>query len=186
MDESILNHSKLVPMKNLVLILVTALTLSCCDKDDDKPRNPIHKLPPETQIGARTFGCLLDGAPFVPGNENLAKDCVFQYVNGHYFSLQGTTYINKESYRLGLSTDNLKIEEGKTYMLQSKIDGNASGKYFDDYANYTTSTEKGKMTITKLDFSKHIVSGTFFYDIKDSKGVTHKITNGRFDMPFTE
>lgn len=120
-------------------------------------------------------------------NQNLAKDCVYQYVNGYYFSLQGNTYVIKELILLGLSTDNLKIEQGKTYVLQAKIDGNASAKYFDDSGNFHTSpTEKGEMTITKLDFTKHIVSGIFFYDIKDSNGVLHKITNGRFDMPFTE
>jgi hypothetical protein len=173
-------------MKKLILILLATFSLSSCDKDDDKPKTELEKLPPATQTGAKTFGCLLDGVAFVPGNQNLAKDCVYQYVNGYYFSLQGTTYVNKESFRLGLSTDNLKIEEGKTYTLQNKIDGNASGKYFDNFGNYTTSTEKGEMTITKLDLTKNIVSGTFFYDIKDSKGVLHKITNGRFDMPFTQ
>ncbi len=173
-------------MKNLLFLILTVLTLTSCDKDDNKPKTELEKLPPATQTGARTFGCLLDGVAFIPGNENLAKDCVYQYVNGYYFSLQGTTYVNKESFRLGLSTDNLKIEEGKTYTLQNKIDGNASGKYFDDFGNYTTLTEKGEMTITKLDLTKNIVSGTFFYDIKDSNGILHKITNGRFDMSFTQ
>lgn len=174
-------------MKNILFLLLTTFTLSCCDKDDDRPKTELEKLPAATQTGAKTFGCLLDGVAFVPGNQNLAKDCVYQYVNGYYFSLQGNRYVNKELIRLGLSTDNLKIEEGKTYILQAKIDGNASAKYFDDYDNYhTSSTEKGEMTITKLDLTKNIVSGTFFYDIKDSKGVLHKITNGRFDMPFTQ
>ena len=178
---------KIVIMKNLILILLATFSLSCCDKNDDKPKTELEKLPPATTTGAKTFGCLLDGVAFVPGNQNLAKDCAYQYVNGYYFSLQGNKYVNKELIRLGLDTDNLKIEEGKTYVLQNKIDGNASAKYFDDYGNYnTSSTEKGEMTITKLDLTKNIVSGTFFYDIKDSKGVLHKITNGRFDMPFTQ
>lgn len=180
-------------MKNLFLILITALSLTCCDKDDNKPKLPIEQLPPATQIGAKTFGCLLDGVAFVPGNQNLAKQCVYQYVNGYYFSLQGDTYPKNQLIGLGLSTENLKIEEGKTYILQDKISGNASGNYYfgDDITGvnelkWTSKIEKGEMTITKLDFTKHIVSGTFFYDIKDSKGVVHKITNGRFDMPFTE
>lgn len=171
-------------MKNLILIILTTFTLSCCDKDDEKPKTELEKLPPATQTGSRTFGCLLDGVAFVPTKSNGSS--FYQYVNGYYFSLQGNMYVNKELILLGLSTDNLKIEEGKTYILQAKIDGNASGKYFDDLPNRTTSDEKGEMTITKLDLTKNIVSGTFFYDIKDSKGVLHKITNGRFDMPFTQ
>jgi hypothetical protein len=174
-------------MKNLLLLILTVFTLTSCDKDDDKPKTELEKLPPATQTGARTFGCLLDAVAFVSGNQNISKYFVYQYVNGYYFSLQGNRYVNKELILLGLSTDNLKIEEGKTYILQDKIDGNASAKYFDDYDDSrTTSIEKGEMTITKLYFNKHIVSGTFFYDIKDSKGVVHKITNGRFDMPFTQ
>jgi hypothetical protein len=171
-------------MKNLLLLILTVFTLTSCDKDDDKPKTELEKLPPATQTGAKTFGCLLDGVAFVPTKANGSS--FYQYVNGYYFSLQGNMYVNKELILLGLSTDNLKIEEGKTYILQAKIDGNASAKYFDDLPNRTTSTEKGEMTITKLDFTEHIVSGTFFYDIKDSKGVVHKITNGRFDMPFTQ
>jgi hypothetical protein len=171
-------------MKNLLLLILTVFTLTSCDKDDDKPKTELEKLPQATQTGARTFGCLLDGVAFVPTKANGSS--WYQYVNGYYFLVQGTIDINKEPFTLGLNTYNLKIEEGKTYILQNKIDGNASGVYFDDFGNYTTSTEKGEMTITKLDLTKNIVSGTFFYDIKDSKGVLHKITNGRFDMPFTQ
>lgn len=171
-------------MKNLLLLILTVFILTSCDKDD-KPKTELEKLPPATQTGARTFGCLLDGVAFVPTKSNCSS--FYQYVNGYYFSLQGNMYVNKELILLGLSTDNLKIEEGKTYILLDKIDGNASAKYFDDYDDSrTTSTEKGEMTITKLDLTKNIVSGTFFYDIKDSDGKLHKITNGRFDMPFTQ
>ncbi|TRX21641.1 hypothetical protein [Flavobacterium franklandianum] len=179
-------------MRNLLLLILTVFTLTSCDKDDDKPKTELEKLPPATQTGAKTFGCLLDGVAFVPGNQNLAKNCVYQYVNGYYFSLQGSTYPKNQLIGLGLSTDNLKIEEGKIYILQDKIDGNASGLYYfgDDITGIyelkrTSNVEKGEMKISKLDFTKHIVSGTFWYDIKDGKGVIHKIREGRFDMQYT-
>ncbi|MBP6758965.1 MAG: hypothetical protein KA133_06915 [Flavobacterium sp.] len=182
-------------MKRLLFLLVTILTLTCCDKDDKNPENPIDRLPPATQTGARTFGCLLDGVAFVPGNQNFNLDCVYQYIIGdYYFTLQSSnTYPNNPSIGLGLNTFKLKIEEGKTYILQDNIDGNASGYYLfrNDITgvnefNETSNIEKGEMKITKLDFNKHIVSGTFWYDIKDSKGIIHRIREGRFDMPFTE
>nr|WP_315174344.1 hypothetical protein [uncultured Flavobacterium sp.] len=172
-------------MKNLLLLILTIFTLTSCDKDDDKPKTELEKLPPATQTGARTFGCLLDGVAFVPTKSNCSS--FYQYVNGYYFSLQGNKYVNKELILLGLSTDNLKIEEGKTYILLDKIDGNASAAYFDDIDNSRTSLmENGEMKITKLDLTKNIVSGTFWYDIKDGKGIVHKIREGRFDMPFTQ
>jgi hypothetical protein len=171
-------------VKYLLLLILTVFTLTSCDKDD-KPKTELEKLPPTTQTGARTFGCLLDGVAFVPTKSNCSS--FYQYVNGYYFSLQGNLYVNKEYILLGLSTDNLKIEEGKTYILQDKIDGNASAAYLNGNDSfYTSSIEKGEMKISKLDLIKHIVSGTFWYDIKEGKGVTHKIREGRFDMPFTQ
>nr|WP_315258202.1 hypothetical protein [uncultured Flavobacterium sp.] len=74
-------------MKNLLLLLTIALTLSCCDKDDDKPKNPIDQLPPATQIGANTFGCLLDGEVFKPGLTNNSYNCFYQLVDGEYYFL---------------------------------------------------------------------------------------------------
>jgi hypothetical protein len=178
-------------MKKLFLFLFAALILCSCDKDDDKPKTELEKLPPATQIGAKTFGCLLDGVAFVPTKSNGSS--FYQYVNGYYFSLQGDIYPKNQIITLGTSTHNLKIEEGKTYILQAKIDGNATGNYYfgDDITGVnelvrTTDIEKGEMTITKLDFTKNIVSGTFWYDIKDGKGVIHQIREGRFDMPFTQ
>jgi hypothetical protein len=55
-------------MKRILLLLVTTFSLCCCDKDDDKPQNPVSQLPPETQVGANTFGCLINGEPFVVSN----------------------------------------------------------------------------------------------------------------------
>ena len=58
-------------MKNIILILITTFTLSCCNKEDDNPQNPIDQLPLATQTGANTFGCLINGEPFVVTNTSL-------------------------------------------------------------------------------------------------------------------
>lgn len=36
----------------------------------------IESLPPATQIGANTFGCLIDGKVFVPNSESTLSDCI--------------------------------------------------------------------------------------------------------------
>jgi len=52
--------------------------------------------------------------------------------------------------------------------------------------NYTLATNTGELKIEKLDIKNNIVAGTFWYDIKDNKGVIHQIREGRFDMQFTK
>ena len=77
-------------MKNMIIILLTAFILFSCDKDDNpQPVQPVDQLPPATQIGANTFGCLLDGIVFKPGTGPNPLDCVYQFINGgYYFSFQ--------------------------------------------------------------------------------------------------
>jgi len=48
----------------LFLLIVGLILITSCDKDDDQ--NPLDKLPPITQNGAQTFGCLINGKPFIP------------------------------------------------------------------------------------------------------------------------
>lgn len=177
--------------KNYLLLILIAAFSICCNKDDNPAPTPtpISQLPPETQTGANTFGCLLDGQVFKPGLTNNSFDCVYQNINNeYYFSLQGNRRdTNNNLVRLGCSTQNLQITEGQTYQLKERINGNASGKYFFnlDFV-YTTSTEFGELKITKLDFTHNIVSGTFWYNIKDNQNIIHHITDGRFDMQFTQ
>ena len=52
--------------------------------------------------------------------------------------------------------------------------------------NYTSNLNTGELKITKLDFTNNIVSGTFWFDVKDNQNVVHQIRDGRFDMKFTQ
>ena len=56
--------------QSLLIIIATFLLLgSSCKKD--KLVNEIDKLPPATQTGANTFGCLVNGKAWIAQN----KDC---------------------------------------------------------------------------------------------------------------
>ncbi len=79
-------------MKNLILkfsillLLLACCTAVSCDKnDDDSPRDPISQLPPATQVGANTFGALLDGEPFRPGSVINPLICFYQLIDGEMF-----------------------------------------------------------------------------------------------------
>ncbi|MEZ4856437.1 MAG: hypothetical protein R2812_08200 [Gelidibacter sp.] len=175
-------------MKNILLLCMLAVTLSCCNKNDDQPANPIDQLPPATQTGANTFGCLLDGEVFLPDNLPNSTNCFYQLVNGgYYFTVRATNY-QSDLKVISIKTAQLQIAEGLTYNLYEEyISGNAFGNYtFNSNENYTSHTNTGELTITKLDFDNNIVSGTFFFDIEDQNGVVHEIREGRFDMQFTQ
>ena len=175
-------------MKKLLLLLLSTFALSCCNNDDDKPIAEINKLPPATQTGANTFGCLLDGKAFLPGNGQNTLDCVYQFVNDeYYFALQGNNEINNFSVLIGLSTNAKHIEQNNTYALNGNIPFNAYGTYALNGMFSTTdgATYTGELTITKLDEINHIVSGTFWFDIEDFQDNSHQIREGRFDMQYT-
>ena len=176
-------------MKQLLIVLTLILTLSCCKDDDVTPINPIDQLPPATQTGANTFGCLLDGKAFLPDGRHLSLDCIYQFVDGGYhFALQGNRRDElSHKITIALGTNKLEIEQGETYNLFENIDGNANGVYaYSINISYTTQIHTGKLTITKLDQINQIVSGTFWYDIKDYNDVVHHIREGRFDMHYTQ
>ncbi|WP_397337511.1 DUF6252 family protein [Paenimyroides tangerinum] len=53
---------------------------------------------------------------------------------------------------------------------------------YTDNINY-----KGEFTITKLDLQKQIISGTFWFDVKDPKtGEKIEVREGRFDTHFSQ
>lgn len=157
--------------------------MSSCNKDDD-PITPIDQLPPATQTGAGTFGCLVNGQPFIDNSGSF--NCFYQLVNGgYYFGIEGTD----EKYDIvdiGLFTNEKLIEDGQTYVLLENIPGNAFGSgYFLSTNNSgegatTNESENGQLKITKLDFENFIVSGTFSFDLLNpTTGETVKIRNGR-------
>jgi hypothetical protein len=103
-------------MKNLLFLFATVLTLSCCSKDDNKPTNPIDKLPPATQTGANTAGCLVNGKAFLPKGTGIVLNCIYQ--DGLNFGLRITENITNTSKSIFVSTLNQNLEVGKIYDLQ--------------------------------------------------------------------
>lgn len=112
-------------MKKLHFLLITALILlSSCHKDDD-PIAPIDQLPPATQTGAGTFGCLVNGKPFIDDSGSL--NCFYQFVNGgYYFGINGDDEIGN-LVSISIGTYNKELEENQIYPLTEAQDENAWG-----------------------------------------------------------
>ena len=176
--------------KNIILILIISTFFACCTKDDNPTPAPtqVSQLPAATQTGANTFGCLLDGEVFIPGITNNSYNCFYQKVdNEYYFLVTANNTKNNNLRGIFVGTEKKTISEGQTLNLFERVDGNAWGTYFLNSEPFiTNTTNTGELKITKLDFPNNIVSGTFWFDVKDNQNIIHRITDGRFDMKFTQ
>jgi hypothetical protein len=179
-------------MKTLFLAGLTAITmLSCTNKAIDADYNP--QLPPETQIGARTFGCKINGIITIPQNgkiqgipggglikglelwdnlESISIEAIdAQYNRGDILIKIPNTIINAGEYKIepimvGFETTNANI----LYMQAFK-----NGKFYGAIEN------TGKINFVKKD---DIWAGTFYCKLsnKDDPNDIIDVTEGRFDI----
>ncbi|HRN98731.1 MAG TPA: hypothetical protein PLA69_05385 [Flavobacterium sp.] len=172
-------------MKKLFPLLLI-LMLSCSD-DNNKPKSELDKLPPATQTGENTVGCLLDGKAFLPGKIFNPTNCFYQYVDGEfYFVMAFTGSLNSVLVTVSVGTQKLSLIEGGTYNLIELTDNQAYGGYvYGTFENYTSNVHSGELFISKLDSENGIVSGTFWFDIVDYEGNLREIREGRFDMEYS-
>ncbi len=153
-----------------------------CSKNDA----PDH-LPPATQTGAGIFACLVNGEVFVHNNGLI--NCFYQYMDrGYYFGIQGKGENNIAGMSsILIATEDKEIQEGESYQLLTETSGNVYGGYtINGYSFLTTNPNyKGNITFSKLDYENHIVSGTFWFNLKHPVTAdTIKIRQGRFDVHF--
>ncbi|MDX1906375.1 MAG: DUF6252 family protein [Bacteroidia bacterium] len=163
----------------LLMAVLLILLLSACDRPLFGPN-----LPRETQEGANTFGCRVDGEVWLPNNP------VFPYISTSSSFGDGTMFVDADD-RKGETSISIhfykKIFSDSTYSLFH----NGADKWVYYYANntfyYPDSQQAGYLMITRLDtLELGIVSGTFSFDAvneNDSTDVIH-ITDGRFDLKF--
>lgn len=187
-------------MKNLLfLFLSLQFTLFSCSKDDNKSQNPIDQLPPATQMGANTAGCLVNGEAFLPEGTSLGGpilSCFYQQ-NQYGYHL-GLSIVNKSfdiDKVISIAANPNQLVENTTYLLIDIKDNSVS--YISNFGEYiiynnvgspirfeTKNTVTGELKITKLDTQQRIISGTFWYDAINSNKEKVQIREGRFDMHY--
>ena len=167
------------------LLLAALLGLSLCKKND-----PVSALPPETQTGANTFGCLVNGQPWTPqGNDGTSNYTV------SYDQISSGGVLDIHTYRIYGSSAN---EFQNIVLFADKIQGVGSNSFrsplntrasFNDQKtncywstrDSTTTYRRGSLTITRLDLQAGIVSGTFAFTLYKPGCDSVRITQGRFD-----
>ena len=179
--------------------LCTSLTQ--CSKTTVDPNG----LPPETQTGAGTFACLINGAVWQYKNaDNFFTTPKTRWefdpsMYGGYLSIGGIRYsdgVNADAI-LSLVADSLLTNKEKTVNKYYGID------YGINYINYSSTNRicrefyttpvidssknfysSGKFTLTKLDQNARIIAGTFYCTIYQTGCDSLKITDGRFDLKY--
>ena len=193
--------------KTFLLLILTfplwGLGVFSCSKDNPAPEDTLAKLPPETQTGANTFGCVINGQVFYPrdGSSSLfnpgGKGLKFwaapggtnEYNEIEIKNLQDGKPANSMLIHLqGL--DQLKVGDyvWRDSNYQSSIDGLMQNyvyaKIYDASVNtwkfYGSYENSGKITITKYG---NIISGNFSGKLRLQNGTVEiNIQNGRFDI----
>ena len=188
-------------MKNIFFILIAFFFLFCRDSSDDITA----KLPPETQIGANTFGCLVNGRLFYP-RDGIGD--VMSVANAiSYFGSSSNTYDYNEmtvanfidgkpmNYLYFHLHDLPNKGVGEYIWKESNFNNDIDGlmqnylyvRAFDYNTNtwkwYTSYENSGKTIITKNDIQNFIISGTFSGKLRTTNGKEEiEISNGRFDL----
>lgn len=179
--------------KKLLLLLLTTFTLSCCNKDDDKPKTELEKLPPATQTGVNTAGCLVNGQAFLPKGYFSFGNLSCNYTDGLNFNLRISEKINDNIRSIYVFNDNQPLEVGVTYLLKQNLNNNTLPYSYATYTDFnnmsggdfiTTDMIIGELKITNHNFSGAILSGTFWFDAVNNNGEKIEVREGRFDMHY--
>lgn len=179
-------------MKNLILLFALTLTLSCCNKDDN-PFLSKDQLPAETQTGANTVGCLINGQVYLPSQSGINSpiNCQYEYINNEFFFIMSFSDDKNSGPNVSVQTLRINLSQGETYILnKNSIDNGdftgGGGAYRLSSTNkyYTNAIKTGELKITRVDLSNSIISGTFWFDAINSNGEIVQIRSGRFDWNY--
>lgn len=191
-------------MKKTILIFMTTILLIACSDDS----NPGEGLPPETQTGANTFGCLIDGKLYKPRCEKpspvfpewgaLVWGSTSPY---NYNEIEIRDLKSNYGFNLLLHVDGIYVSQEGIYQVNesngySNIDGldhtYINCTIYDDttnsYKNYVSFENSGEVNITRYTLGTPttgtIISGTFSGKLRNIQSPNDEIeiTSGRFDI----
>ncbi len=191
-------------MQNKPLLLAIALSIcagaSSCKKENPDPDG----LAPATQEGKGTGDFLLNGVAFSPRPSVSSPSTNPVGVTAYPGRLPHTRDFEFVFYRMidrnRVDTFNLilnAVTTSGTYLLNLPVNPHVVTGANQSLAVFTQvlptpermfvtgPTSVGRITITRLDTTAHIISGTFDAKLKEYQGTDSvSITKGRFDLKF--
>ena len=167
------------------------LSSQCKKHHDDPPLTELQKLPPITQGGLNTFGCLINGTAFIPGGGGILSSTLsVQYdptFQGGVLRIKAINYEGTNTVRLDLAADSIRTVGTYPLLLHTKYGISYFNTLTGCFAQTLTPPNpiSGSLNITRLDTIARVYSGIFEFKVP-ATGCTDTITgtNGRFDLKF--
>jgi hypothetical protein len=176
---------------NLTMLALGFLLLnaaSCAKEDGDT-------LPPETQEGKNTFGCLVNGKVWLKGDSGFMNHSLSASMYGDSCVIYANNTADVKIQHLKLII-NRKINTAKYYInsrTYSLLEHNESSCNCIFRSDSLYNQESSNISITYIDTTNRILSGTFAFKAKlketlpltcDCDTSDINITNGRFDLHY--
>ena len=176
------------------LVLLALLLTQCSKKSPDPaltPTDPVATLPLETQTGAGTFGCLVNGKAMSVTSSFLALGDWTGTITS--LRIVGQTSVPQPDYAIQLLL-NGNLSNGQVFsLIPHRQNFSSNSNEFGADATTVQYTciysgnyiKTGQATLTRFDGVARIASGRFAFTLYEPGGCdTLKVTNGRFDVKF--
>ncbi len=175
----------------LLLLLVIGVVTQCEKRTPAKDNS--YGLPNATQEGKQMFACLVNGDPWIskrytgtPGGGYI-NDTL--WVSGERFNEPA----NKWDGGFTIALVNAHAKEGQHYRLNNNLKcwaeyGAVNSPCFDytgSFGNNHTYATDGEIILTRFDTIHRVISGTFWFDAPTQYCDTIHVTNGRFDITYS-
>lgn len=171
----------------LILILMIVFLMSC-----EKEKIPLPtELPPITEEGKNTFGCLIENEIYVPEKRRVSWsipgpqfepiEFIFPQYPVYFFRVSTIRLVDKDDDLMdavvGFTVDSCVNKPGRYRFSFISVIYEKEG-----YTSY--SIDNDSLIITKIDTINKIISGQFSAVLTDFSTYTKtiNITNGRFDL----
>jgi hypothetical protein len=179
---------KLWSISRNLFILFSFLFLLACSNDDDSGCVGVDWLPPATTTGEGTFGCLVNGEPYVDLSGNF--NCYYQLVDGEYYFNIGSDNEQAGLNQIIIGSTAKEISNN----IPIELNYNSFNEFYAEIGLVstqgdftTTDIQDGIVTFTEFNTNSNIVSAIFEFNITiPETGEIIEITEGRFDSFFTQ
>ena len=179
-------------MNKLLCALCLLTQLAGCKVKDPYPASPppatpLDQLPPATQTGQYTFGCLVNGQAWLPAGNPLAGPLTSAgYAHRNFYLTVNRAIISNgatTTQRIQFEIDSIQVVG--TYRLTNATSRTAELADRERQCVFVTDARHpATVQITRLDPVARVVSGRFSFTL-DTPGCGQVVvTDGRFDVGF--